>query len=772
LVDTPPSDFNSLVRFRSGSVLLALCVAVLCSAVVRSTSAQTATLRGFVVEDGSGEPLTGVNVALRDVDGDLLGAVSDAEGFYIIAGAPAAIYELQASFIGFETVLDTLLLGVSETVTYNVRMREASAELGELVVESVRERQAANVTAGAQSITPADIELIPSPDVSADLVNYVVTLPGVVATGDRGGALFIRGGEPTQNLVQLDGMLVFAPFHIIGFYSAFPSDIVRNADIYAGGYGAKFGGRLSSVLDVSSRSGNMRRFGGAVTVAPFVSSARIEGPLWKDRISVMASVRQSIIEHGAARIVDQNLPFEFGDQFGKLHASLSSTSQISVSVLHTSDRGVLGPSESSASLDNAPDDEVRWENLAYGLRYIVLPSSLPVFAEIVLSSSRLNQEFGPGGRPDRSSDVSLFNAAASMTYFTRRVNLQWGLFIQSSSLNSELGGQFQNVEDESEFVTEAGLYAEPDFKITSQWSIQPGIRLHSFPSKSETFLEPRLRLIFESGGHRVSAAGGIYHQQIVGLNDRRLAGDVFTAWTTAPLQLIPTATHAIVGYGLAPGNGVQLSIEAFWKRLKDLSVPVWTAFPKFTVDLQPADGYVRGADARASIDRGWLYGFVSYGYANVTYEAKGASIPLWYGDSVKEYAPPHDRTHQVSALVSVSLRGFDLSLRWQYGSGLPFSRSVGFDQFVLIDGQNDVRTDPGQPRVLYGEPYDGRLPDYHRFDVSLARRFPFKAAALTVQAGLINGYDRRNLFYMDLFTLQRVDQMPLIPSLGLKLEVN
>ena len=104
-------------------------------------------------------------------------------------------------------------------------------------------------------------------------------MPGVVLMGDRGGQLFIRGGEPSQNLTLLDGMYVYQPFHILGFYSAFPSEIISQADVYAGGFGSKFTGRISSVIDVQSRNGDKRGFDASASLSPFTSSLRVEGPL-------------------------------------------------------------------------------------------------------------------------------------------------------------------------------------------------------------------------------------------------------------------------------------------------------------------------------------------------------------------------------------------------------------------------------------------------------------------------------------------------------------
>ena len=589
-------------------------------------------------------------------------------------------------------------------------------------------------------------------------------MPGVVTTGDQGGQLFIRGGEPTQNLVLLDGMLVYQPFHLVGFYSAFPSDIINATDVYAGGFGARYGGRLSSVIDVSARNGNKRRFAGAASVAPFMSTARLEGPLWRDRISFLVSGRASNISQGAARLIDDPLPYEFDDQFAKIHADLTETSQLSFSALRTFDRGIIGVEAGTA--DNDETDQVEWNNLALGGRFILLPTRLPVLAEVLFSYSEVGNTFGPANAPTRSSTTSQFNASVNTTYYLPNLDINYGLYLRTSELNSELGGSFQNVQTDREFVTEGGAYIEPELTL-GNLRFQPGLLAQTFPSKGRSFFEPRLRVIYDLGVHRLSGAWGIYHQEIVGLTDRRDAGDVFTAWTSSPLNEVPEAMHFIAGYQIHPNSWFDLAIEGYYKKLSNLSVAEFTAFPRFTTRLQPADGRVIGADIRVELTGGPFYGFI-----RVRYDAKQEAIRFWFGELEQEYAPPHDRQHQVNALASLRLFGFILNTRWQFGSGLPFSEALGFDEFVLLDGPTDVTEEPGQTRVLYGQPYDGRLPTYHRFDVSLEREFTVgERLAATLQAGLINAYDRTNLFYIDLFTLRRLNQLPLIPSFGLKVEV-
>jgi len=599
-------------------------------------------------------------------------------------------------------------------------------------------------------------------------VNYLTTLPGVVTTGDRGGQLFIRGGEPSQNEVLLDGIPVFQPFHLLGFYSAFPNDIISRADVYAGAYPARFGGRLSSVLDIASRNGNKRRFAGAGSVAPFVSAITLEGPLARDRVSFVASGRVSVIEQGAANLIDRPLPFQFGDAFGKVHANLTEGSQLSVTGLYTYDRGTLGADAGQGAAGGAPPEELRYSNFGLGGRYLLLPRAIPVLGEVLLSVARFESETGPQDRPDRRSTVARLSGSVNMTYYLGRFNLRAGTFLRTAEVESQLGGLFQNVQQQRQFVTEAGVYAEPEVAFGGLL-ITPGLHVATSPNQGTLFAEPRIRAVWDAGVHQVSAAAGFYHQEIIGLQDRRDATSVFTAWTVSPFGRPPRAFHALAGYRVTPIPALDLAVEGFYKRLEDLSVSEWTAYPRLTTRLQPASGEVIGLDLRAEARIGPVFAAANYGLAEVMYEAEGDNLELWYGTETLRFRPPHDRRHQLNALIGATVAGFDFSARWQFGSGLPFSRALGFDQFILMDGTANPYTAPGDARVIYERPYNGELPTYHRLDVSAERTFRLRGAALTAQAGVINVYDRRNLFYFDIFTLRRVDQLPLIPSFGLKL---
>ncbi len=723
---------------------------------------QSAAVRGFVTAQDDGQPLQGVHVIIRQGD-TVLGSVTDPDGIYLIGRIPAGRYVLQASFIGFETFSDTLDLAAEDSRHLDIALTTQQAALDEVVVEAERETGAARVTAGQQRVLPQDIELIPSPSVSGDLVNYLAAQPGVVSMGDRGGQVFIRGGEPSQNLTMLDGMHILQPFHLLGFYSAFPSDIINNADIYAGGFGAEFSGRLSSVIDVQTRNGNKRRLEAGLALTPFVNSARLEGPL-VGGISFLGSARISTLEEVASLYVADDLPYRFGDLFGKIHIPVSRNHQTSVSSVHTFDRGTLAEPNLFTS-----NNEIRWKNTAVGVRHLVLPRALPILGEALFSWSRLETEYGPREEPSRTTDVDSYNLEVNFSNFGQRVETRWGFFARNIELTADLGGTYQNIVENFVRSTNAGGWAEPEFNFGNGLRVRIGA-VGQFFGNSGFFVEPRIRGVLERGKHQWSVAGGVYRQNILGLSDRRDASSIFTAWAEAPTGEVPTALHGIAGYRITPSASLELSVEAFYKDLQDLFIAEWTSFPRFTTRLQPADGEVMGIDLRMEFRRRNFYAFLNYGYSSTRYDAMQETLPVWFNVDQLSFRPPHDRRHQLNLILSGSMAGFDLSARWNIGSGLPYTEVRGFDGFILMDGVVDVEGVEGFPRVIYDHPYEGVLPTYHRLDVTVERQMSLGPADLTVQAGAVNAYNRANLFALDIFTLQRTDQLPFVPTVGIEIE--
>jgi hypothetical protein len=689
------------------------------------------------------------------------------------------------SFVGFETYNDEIYFGISEAITRNFSLRPTTITGEEVVVESERPRSAIT-TAGLQTIRPEQLEMVPVPDISGDLMGYLQILPGMFTGGDRGGQLFVRGGTPSQNLTLLDGMPVYQPFHIIGFFSSFPAEIIRQSDVYAGGFGARYGGRVSSVIDITTRNGNKKGYEGSASIAPFLTALHFEGPLVEDRASVLISLRESLIERLFPETWSGAEPFRFGDQFVKVHTNMTDGSQLSATALLSHDRGRVDETEAyrtddidaflGAASPALPEEEIGWSNNVYGFRYFTLPEGNTLTAEINGSISLLRNWAGPIDDPERRSRLWSVQSSATLTSLFQAIEIRWGANIEMINVSYDLDGVFQDFDSSDDNYVNAGPFVETFWSPTSTVKINPGMHVHVFSGANNTVrVEPRLRLSWQPFGtgslHEFSAAWGLYHQNLVGLKDDRDAGDVFTAWVFTPYRsTIPGAMHVLAGWQYYPSRNAEVGVEAYYRALSNLSVPAWSPYPKFTTSIISADGEVKGVDLRMSIDTGRIYAFLGYGLQDVSYRARQGSFGVWYGTTQESYHPPHDRRHQVNLLLSLDLGAFDADLRWEYGSGLPFTRPLGFDDWILFETLVDVKTDPGEYRVAFEKPYQGRLPAYHRLDLSLKRKWEFARADLTLQGGVINGYDRDNLFYYDVWTLRRVNQMSLMPTVGIKVE--
>ena len=352
------------MKNRTKTLLILLSIGGLCMAFpVDEAAAQTATVQGIITDHSDDQPLEGANITLQNQsDERVRGMAADDNGFYQFTNLQPGTWFLQISFIGYLTYEDTLNVRAGETQTVSVSLEPGEERLGEVIVSPTG--GAARLEAGRQRITPVEIQRIPTPAGSGDLASYIQTLPGVVALGDRGGQFYIRGGTPSQNMVLVDGTMIFRPFHMLGFFSVFPSSLVSEVDFYAGGFSPRYSGRLSSVLDVKMRDGDRQRAGGAASISPFAGEVFVEGPLKKDRTSMIASFRQSLIETTSPLFLSEEQPVRFESQYIKASHFGTEDTCCSSMLLRTYDRG---------QLDYEIGETFKWTNILFGGRCIILP---------------------------------------------------------------------------------------------------------------------------------------------------------------------------------------------------------------------------------------------------------------------------------------------------------------------------------------------------------------------------------------------------------------
>ena len=447
-------------------------------------------------------------------------------------------------------------------------------------------------------------------------------------------------------------------------------------------------------------------------------------------------------------------------------AQLGPTGTCSATALVTSDRGRVDPETS---------DEFGWRNGVLGTRCLIAPATTSLRFESNASISTVRNTSGTAGAPERASDVYLINFDVDLSRATRFGRIRYGGFgryaLTSYTLR-EVGAR-ERTDDEATVV--AGGYAEAAVELGRGLRATGGAILAAPPHGSRPAVEPRGRLTWRPRGDRgpaVDLAGGIYRQGLLGIQDERDAGNSFTAWLPTPLGNAEVVSrHVLVG-GALPAGPLRLGAEAYARRTTRQPVPIVSGAAQFTTTLTTATADAVGADVRAELRRGFVSGFVSYGYGRVQYRAAEGDFGVVLGAPVVSYAPAHDRRHQVTAVASAERGPWSASVRWQFGSGLPFTQLSGFDEAVAPIGYPDFVRDIATTRVLFERPYGGRLPTYHRLDADVARRVPLGRATLLVRGGVLNAYDRANVLYYDVFRLRRVDQFPVVPYLALRLGVD
>ena len=238
----------------------------------------TGTIRGFVYEKESEEAILFANIFLEDTD---FGTVSDDNGYFIISDVPFGEYNLKTSFIGYKDLDLSISLSLeNKLITTKIFLESQTVTLENVTVNAEREEQKKSVNTGVIKLTSKSINKLPSIGGEPDIAQFLQVLPGVVFPGDQGGQLYIRGGAPIHNKVLLDGMTIYSPFHSIGFFSVFDTDLIKKVDVYTGGFGAQYGGRISSIMDIQTRDGNKKRLAGKLSANTFSSKLLLEGPLF------------------------------------------------------------------------------------------------------------------------------------------------------------------------------------------------------------------------------------------------------------------------------------------------------------------------------------------------------------------------------------------------------------------------------------------------------------------------------------------------------------
>ncbi len=735
--------------------------------------AQTGSIRGHIYDDASGEPVIFANIFIV---GTNFGTNSDDNGFYTFSDVPVGVYNIEVSYLGYDNFTQEVEVKPFKINYYQIDLKSGGINLGVIDISAEREQARAEVSISKLQVTQKQIKALPSTGGDADIIQYLQVLPGIISTGDQGGQLYIRGGSPVQNKILLDGLTIYNPFHSIGFYSTFETEIIRSVDVLTGGFNAEHGGRISAVVDINTKEGNRKHLGGQASISPFMVKAVLDGPLIKqgdsgNSLSFVLTSKRSIIDHTSKTLygyaVDNDsigLPFQFQDSYGKLSYITANGSKFNFFGFNFSDK-----------FDNPLVSKINWGNKGGGLTFNLLPTASELTMNGIVGLSTYDIAIIETDNTPRRSSIREAQIGLDFNYITNESAFKYGVEVKSVSTEFEFTNPFGLQLSEDQNTTEISGF----LKFRRSWDklvIEPGFRLQYYASQSDFSPEPRLGLKWNiNDATRFKMGAGIYSQNIISTSNERDVVNLFNGFLSSPEtqfkdlegnavdSKLQKSRQVVGGIERDIGTNFQLNLEGYYKDFTQLVVINRNKEFNDDADFATEIGDAYGLDISGKYENSRLYVWATYslGYVNRF-------------DGEETFPTVYDRRHNVNFLTTYTLgekKDLLLSFRWNMGSGFPFTQTQGFynsQTFQEGVGTEYETANPDQVGIIYSDERNGgRLPYYHRLDLSAQKTITFTDRInLEITASVTNAYDRNNIFFFDRIQFERVDQLPIIPSLS------
>jgi len=761
-----------------------------------SSFSQDNTVRGFIYDKSNGEPMSFEKIKVLKLDSSIIaGAVTDLNGFFSIPKLAKGKYILKVENFKFETIYSNVEIKDGKKIydlKFELVVKENVKEFEEVKVSADSKTKRTEIGISKLKLDQKGLERIPSYGAENDIVGAFSVTPGVVTTGDQGGQLYVRGGTPIQNKVLLDGMTVYNPFHSIGFFSIFETELVKNVDIYTGGFESKYGGRISSVMDITYRDGNRQEFGGKVSASPFLAKLVLEGPIGKKTKdgspragSYIFSAKHSLLDYTSKslypRINDGNgLPFNFTDLYGKITFTADGGSKFSAFGFHNQD-----------SVNYSVAD-LNWDASGGGINFLMVPSGSPIFIRGHVNGSNFQTTFAETALEPRYSKIGGFDLGFDFSFFLKNESeMNYGFNLSGFNTQFVTYNEAKRKIEANNFTTEIGTYFNYR-KVTNRWVIQAGMRVQVYASLNTISPEPRLGLKYNANENlRFKFSGGRFSQNFTSASSDKDVVNLFNGLLSAPTNVqeqfinefqqmkdtkngLQYAWHAILGFEYDLGKNISFNVEGYYKYFSQLSNINQNKLYEDVAQFEQIDdvfkkdfilesGQSYGVDflVKYNKDRWFLWGVYSLG-----------KNTRW--DGFQEYFPVFDRRHNINLVGSYLFgkkKDYEVNVRWNLGSGLPFTPNAGFYQAETFQGgvtTDYVTNNPSSTSTLLGSFNSQRLPAYHRLDITFKKQVKFKnKTTMELIASVTNVYGRNNIFYVNRVTGEEIYQFPILPSFGL-----
>ncbi len=723
---------------------------------------------GFVQHKQSGERIVGASVYHA---GSKTGTVTNSFGFFSLA-LPSDTVKVEVSFIGFAS--KRLALYLKQDTSLLIELMPSSTELTEVEVRSFRPRPQTEV------LTIKEIEAVPALLGETDLMRVVQTLPGVQGGLEGFTGIHVRGGSPDQNLLLLDGAQVYNANHLFGLFSVFNTDVVKSVELTKGGFPARFGGRLSSVLEVNLREGNNKEFAGGGSIGLISTKFFLEGPIIKNKLSFLISARRTYFDLLSAALGPNFISFDFFyDDFNfKLNYDISPKDRLYLNTYTGRDQYNTG----EFTFDGQSTD-LSWRNITSVLRWNRIYNN-KLFGNLSLHYTRYNitatQLFT---RNNRGEEIKLGATNAStiadlgLSYvFNQRLNadheLNYGVHYLLHNVSPSIS-QFtestssptiQQLPTANNQIlgNEVSVFAEDNWRINTRLTLNLGLHYSIYATQGATYnlLQPRISAAYDLSEKWSLNTSYSSMNQYIHLLTNLGFGLPADLWVASTESIRPQESHQwTVGNLYRLENwSTDLRFDAYYKRMSNLITYKEGVAFSYRTDWE---------DLLVSGGRGTAYGFEWSAERNRDKLSARANYTLSWSnrqfDEVnngKVYPYRYDRRHVINLMGSYAFSPkFSLNASWTYLSGQAFTAPVSI-----------IRVSSGSA-IEYSDRNALRFPNYHRLDLGFQFKKKTSWGERTWSFSLYNAYNRTNPFFLlpwdgddNRMELRVFNLFPIIPS--------
>lgn len=739
---------------------------------------QPVTIRGFITDRSNGERLLNANIYEEKMT---RGTISNNFGFYSLT-LPTGNYTLICSFIGYQSQKLELKLSSDTIIDFKL---ETLADLEEVTV--VGQKIDSKLTSTQMSKVDVAMEKVRSLPAflgEADVIKTIQLLPGVQSGTEGTSGLYVRGGGPDQNLILLDDVPVYNAEHLFGFFSVFNTDAIKNVSFYKGGFPARFGGRLSSVLDVRMKDGNDKELHGNFSIGLISSKFNLEGPLVKDKTTFNFSVRRTYADLIARPLIqsaseaDEISGYFFQDLNMKISHKFSDKSRIYLSTYTGKDKAYYrSDSEYTQNNDSWQSKDrfhLGWGNITSALRWNYLFSN-KLFANTTLtysnylfdvdeksSDKNLTTNKGDSFGLDYESGIEDWGLKMDFDYFpvpNHRVKFGGNLiahtfkpgilaFKESDAGNSaKIDTAYGNPNISAQ---EMYLYLEDNIELSSRLSVNLGLHASGF-MVDKTFypsLQPRISARYMATDRLSLKAAYSKMSQNIHLLSSSTINLPTDLWLPTTKKIKPQNSHQFALGGVYQINpAVDFSIEGFYKSMSNL------------LEYKEGASFVgatTGWESKVEMGKGWSYG------AEFLLEKKIGKTTGWIGytwskaerqfDNLnwgRKFYARYDRRHDISVVLTHHFsKRFDVGMTWVYGTGNAVTLPTQVVSTASIPSQDPNQSYFSPNYEYFGQRNNYRMPSYHRMDIGFNFHKQKKHGIRTWNLSLYNAYSRQNPFFL------------------------